>query len=250
VAKADGDSPSSDDLKAHADEPKAEEPAAEYADLLSDDLLAGLDATSQEEAAGGLADDVLGESPIVEEGLPEGLGDSVLEALDAAAATETAAEEPTEEAKEEGEEEGVKPPAEKKPFKLPWYLELAAVAVIALILLGIAAMHFLYFSTALYVIALGLIPYGIWKTGETSNVYTVILGCALAAVLTAAYCLWIELERYDLDIKARTAKQRIGMVQGLQFGPANTTAAAWPTSVRLTSSATSFEDRIGSPEIT
>jgi hypothetical protein len=246
VAKVDGDSPNSDELKPHGDEPLDEEPDAGYADLLSDDLLAGLDAANSDEAAAGPTDDMPAESPIVEEGLPEGLGDSVLEALGAEAGAQAAAEEPKEEAKEEE----AKPHEEKKHFKLPRFADLGAAAVISLILVALAAFHLLYFSTALYVIALGLIPFGIWKGGEAQNIYTVILGCALAAILTAAYCMWIELGRYDLDIKARGAKQRVAMSPIRQFGPANTTATAWPAAVRLTSSAPGFDVRSGSPEIT
>ena len=246
MAKADGDSPSSDDLKPHADEPMADEPVADYADLLSDNLLNELDATGSEGAAAAPFDEMPADLPLPEEGVLAALGDSVLGALDAEEGAEAAAEEPREEAKEQE----VKPPEGKKPFQLPWYIELAAVVVVAAIVLGLAAWHLLGLSTALYLIAVALIAYGSWKGRATNSVYTVMLACALAAIVTAAYLLWLELERYNLDIKAREARQKVGMSQRLQFGPVSTTAAAWPAAVRLTSSDAGFEDGAGSPQIT
>ena len=109
-----------------------------------------------------------------------------------------------------------KPAAEKKPSKLPLYLELAGAIGIPLLLLVLAWLQVLNFSTALYIIAVGFIPYGIWKDRETSTVYTVILACALAAVLTAVYCLWMEWGRYQFDVKARGAKQQVRASQPLQ----------------------------------
>ena len=43
--------------------------------------------------------------------------------------------------------------------------------------------------------------------------YVVFLACVLAAVLTAVYCLWSELVRYKLDVKAQEAKQQGAMAQ-------------------------------------
>ncbi len=51
----------------------------------------------------------------------------------------------------------------------------------------------------------------LWLGHKTNTVYVVILGCVLAAVLTAVYCLWTEMERYNFDIKAQEAKQRVTM---------------------------------------
>jgi hypothetical protein len=126
---------------------------------------------------------------------------------------------------EEGEE-GEQPEEERPPNKLPLYLEYAGLACIPLILLVLGYFGVVFFSTALYLIALGLIPYGIWKGRETNTVFTVILGCALAAVFTAIFCLWMEFGRYQFDVKAQEVKQRVSMVQPVQFGPASTTAAA------------------------
>jgi hypothetical protein len=247
VAKADGDSPNSDELKPLGDEPMpeepvAEEPVAEYADLLSDDLLAGLDATGGKEASAAPADEFSADMPLPDEGILDALDDNVLDSLGADVAAE--------ESKDEAAKEAVQPPKEKKAFKLPWYLDLAVAGAVALVLLGLAALHLFGFSTALYLIAIGLIPYGVWKGGAANSIYTMILACALAAVVTAAYLLWLELERYHLDIKAREGRQRVAMSPCPQFGPASTTATAWPAAVRLTSSAALFEDRMGSPQIT
>jgi hypothetical protein len=109
-----------------------------------------------------------------------------------------------------------KPAEEKKPSKLPLYLELAGAIGIPLLLLVLAWLQVLNFSTALYVIAVGFIPYGIWKDRKTSTVYTVILACALAAVLTAVFCMWLEWGRYQFDVKARGAKQQVRAPQSLQ----------------------------------
>ena len=126
----------------------------------------------------------------------------------------------------EEDEEGEQPEEERPPNKLPLYLEYAGLACIPLILLVLGYSEVVFFSTALYLIALGLIPYGIWKGRETNTVFTVILGCALAAVFTAIFCLWMEFGRYQFDLKAQEVKQRVTMVQPVQFGPASTTAAA------------------------
>ena len=145
---------------------------------------------------------------------------------------ETAEVEIAEEAAEQYEadqrdgEEGEQPEEETPPNKLPVYLEYAGLACIPLILLVLGYSEVVFFSTALYLIGLGLIPYGIWKGRETNTVFTVILGCALAAVFTAIFCLWMEFGRYQFDVKAQEVKQRVSMVQPVQFGPASTTAAA------------------------
>lgn len=208
MAKADGDSPDSDKLKADADEP-----AADYSDLLSDEVLAGLEAPHEESPEAAPADEVPSDLPLPDESVLEALDDSVLGAIETEPGAEPAAEAPLEEAQAETKEEEVQPAKEKKPFKLPRYFEPAAIVVIAAILLGIAALHVFGISTAVYLIAIGLIPYAIWKGGNTNNVYTVLLGFTLAAVVTAAFLLWLELERYHLDIKAREARQRAAISQ-------------------------------------
>ena len=112
-------------------------------------------------------------------------------------------------------EEGFQEETEKGPSKLPVYLEWAGVIAIPAIILALAWLGVWYFSTAFYVISVGLIPYGIWKGRETNTVYTVILGCTLVAVLTAIYCLWLEVGRYNFDVKA---KQRVGLSRPIQAG--------------------------------
>ena len=222
MAKVEGEGPNSEELKRHADEPAP-------ADLAAEPLpepMAGPPAPEDESAA---ATDLPEELAATEEAFAAPPGEPT-EAEGVQAETEEAAEGEEEEAEEEeGEEE------EKEPSKLPLYLEWAGVIGIPLIILGLALLYtvcfsqaFNAFSTAIYLIALGFIPYGIWKGRETPDVFTLFLACALAAVLTAAYCMWLEMGRYDLDIRARGAKQRVGMSQPFSSGPANATAAAWP----------------------
>jgi len=67
--------------------------------------------------------------------------------------------------------------------------------------------------TALYLIGLCAIPFVIWKARRTSTIFTVFLGCILTALLTANYCLWMELRRYHFDLKAQEAKQRVGLLK-------------------------------------
>ena len=118
------------------------------------------------------------------------------------------------EAAEEGEHLEEEPEEEKPPSKLPVYLEYAGLACIPLILLTLGYFEIMFFSTALYLIALGLIPYGIWKGRKTNNVYSIILGCALAAMFTAIFCLWIEFDRrYQGDLKAQEVKQRVSAME-------------------------------------
>lgn len=155
-------------------------------------------------------------------------------------------EESAESEKEETEEES------KEESNLRFYVEWGAVAAVS-----VGVIIWSYFSVAtsegflywgvlnLYAIAMVLIPFAIWKTRKTSTPYNVMLAGALAAILTAIFCLWLELWAYDLDIKATEVKG-----PPVQFGPASTTAAAWPIDVRLTSRAGDAEVESGSPRIT
>jgi hypothetical protein len=108
---------------------------------------------------------------------------------------------------EEGEEER----AVKEPFKLPPYMEYAAAAGVAVILVVLAVLGLFSVPTAIYLIALAAIPYGLWKGRQMLDVYVLLLACALAAVLTAVYFMCLEIGRYRYDIKAREAKQRVVM---------------------------------------
>ena len=109
------------------------------------------------------------------------------------------------------------PPAEKesKPGlgKLLLLLPIAVAIGLPVIVLGLALFGFVYFSTAIYIIAMGFIPLALWMGRKTNTVYVVFLACVLAAVLTAVYCLWIEIGRYKFDVKAQEAKQRGVMAQ-------------------------------------
>jgi hypothetical protein len=113
--------------------------------------------------------------------------------------------------KEENEEE--EEAEEKKPSKLPVILPAVAAIGLPVIAVGLAAVDILYFSTAIYIVLLGYIPLALWLSRKTNTVFVVILGCVVAAVLTACYCLWMELGRYKYDVKAQEAKQRVTMVE-------------------------------------
>lgn len=120
--------------------------------------------------------------------------------------TEEASQEPTpEEGTAEEPAEGPAKPSRELPPKVEW----GAVAGVSVLLFVLALAGLLYFATAIYVISIGMVGYGIWKGRETNSVYTVFLGCTLVAVLTAIYCLWMELGRYHYDVKAREARQRV-----------------------------------------
>jgi hypothetical protein len=51
--------------------------------------------------------------------------------------------------------------------------------------------------------------------------YVVLLGISLLAILIGILCLWLELRRYDSQIKP----PQVGAAPVVQSGPANTTAA-------------------------
>jgi hypothetical protein len=135
---------------------------------------------------------------------------------------------------------------EKKPMEVPLYAELGGAVGIPVVLLLLALCNLVYFSTAFYLIAVGCIPYAIWKGRETNTTYTALLGCALIAVLTAVYCLVLELGRYDFNVKAK----RMGMSRAVQSGLDTTTATACPALVRLTNKAVGLDDGNGSSWMT
>ena len=119
----------------------------------------------------------------------------------------------------------------RESSKTPIYLVWGVVIGIPVLVLLLALTHILYFPTAIYIISVALIPYGIWKGRETTTIYTVVLGCALAAVLTAIYFLWLEEDRYRFDVKAREAKQRV--------------SASWSAGTRSLAGAAKLERRSG-----
>jgi hypothetical protein len=165
-------------------------------------------AASASEEDGLLAGEGIGEPAATEEAaaLPG-------EPIETEAAATEAEPEKTEEEKKTEEEEAEE--AEKEPYQLPPYVEWGGAIGIPLILLVLGWFQIIYFSTAIYLIAVGFIPYGIWKGRATNTVFTVFLACALAAVLTGLYCLWLEIGRYQFDVKAREAKHRISMSQSV-----------------------------------
>jgi hypothetical protein len=117
--------------------------------------------------------------------------------------------------------------AGEKPDQVPQYIEWGGMIGIPVLLLILALMHLIYFATAVYLISIGFVGYGIWKNRETSSIYIVLLGCALIAILTALYCLWIELGRYDFNIRA---KQPLTMVRTTPCGTSFPTRPAGETS--------------------
>jgi len=153
-----------------------------------------------------------GDAPNHEELTPT--EETVADASAVPAAAETAeveaAEEQPKAAVEKAEEEAAE--VEPAPNLLPDYLALAGAVVVPLILLALAWLGYAAFSTAIYFIGLVWIPYGLWLGRKKINVYTVFLGCVAAVLLTAVYFLWTELARYNFDIGAKEAKQRVGAV--------------------------------------
>jgi hypothetical protein len=121
-------------------------------------------------------------------------------------------------AEEEAVVEKVEDAEEKKKDsdKLNFYLICAGAAAVPLLLIILAVVDMIFISTAIYAVCLGLIPFGLWMERKTNTISIVFLGCTLAAILTAAYCLWIELGRYNFDIRAREAKERTVMTQPVE----------------------------------
>ena len=116
------------------------------------------------------------------------------------------------------EEEAPLGEMEKEPGKMPFYLACAGAAALPVILLVLASAQMIFPSTAIYLVCIGLIPFGLWMSRESNTIYTVFLGCALIAILTAVYCLWSELGRYEFDIHAKEAKQRVSMTLPVEHG--------------------------------
>jgi hypothetical protein len=90
-------------------------------------------------------------------------------------------------------------------------LEWAGLALCLVVLLGVAAIGFIFYATAIYGFSLVAIAFTLWKGRKSNSLYVTILGFALAALLTGIYCLWLELAAYQLDIRARQMRPRLGM---------------------------------------
>ena len=91
---------------------------------------------------------------------------------------------------------------------------------------------------------------GLLKALGSASPYTVMLGLAVAAILTAILFLLLELRAYDFDVKAEGARQPATAAPAVQFGPAITAAADWPIGVQLTSSAGAADEVSGSSRMT
>jgi hypothetical protein len=138
------------------------------------------------------------------------------EVVEVAEAQPAASEAPAEEIKEFeplADKEEIEEEEEKQPSKLPVVLPALAAIGLPVIALALAVLGMVYFSTAIYIILLGYVPLALWLGRKTNTVFVVILGCVVAAVLTACYCLWMELGRYKYDVKAQEAKQRVTMTE-------------------------------------
>ena len=193
MSNLDGHDPNFDEMNLPGNGEAPEEQAAE--------LAAELTAEQPPEAQGELVDfetAELGELPA--EGAEE---------APAEAAGESPAEE-TEEGPAEAAEEG---PA--KGRKLPFPLEWGIAIVIPVVALALVLIPVICLSTAIYLIFVGAVALGVWKGRETNTAYTVLLACALVAILTAIYCLWAELGRYQFDLRA---KQRSSLSSPIQAG--------------------------------
>jgi uncharacterized membrane protein YphA (DoxX/SURF4 family) len=91
----------------------------------------------------------------------------------------------------------------KSPTNITWI----AAGGASLLLIVLSLIGLLYLATAIYLAFLIFVGVAIWIGRATNSVYTLMLACALVAVLTAVYCLLLELGRYNMDVKARSAKQ-------------------------------------------
>jgi len=107
---------------------------------------------------------------------------------------------------------------EKTADKRSLYLVVAGAIAVPVVFLALASFEFLNFSTAVYIVGLCSIPLVLWAGHKTNTVYVVFLGIILAALMTCLYCLWVALAKYNFDVKAQEAKQRVGMVQPVDRG--------------------------------
>ncbi len=219
MADVEGESPDFGELEPLGDELK---PLGDELEPLGEEAepspLGELDA--EELIPAGL-EDLLSSEAIGPEATQEAALQTAAQSVEVAAEGETAGAEKAEPsaAHEEGVEEKAEEEKAKKPSKLMSYLDWPVAVGAAAILLILAACQMLNFSTAIYVISVGCVACAIWKGRRTSNIYTVLLGLCLIAILTSLYCLWLEMDRYQLDVKAREAKQRVSV--------------SWPTEARF-----------------
>ncbi len=176
-----------------------------------------------------LGDDLgdLDEAPVESFDAEPAIGD--LGELDAAAAESLAADAEAEEPASQPEVDEVQPAEEKvgprragvqKKLldRLPADRESVIAVGVSVLLALLWLVGLVYFSSVVYLIAVGVIPYALWKYRDTSSVFTVLLGCALVAIMTAVYCLWREWGSYRFDVKAsgiRTTANATRLVDGM-----------------------------------
>jgi len=161
------------------------------------------------------------------QGEGEGEGEEI--AIEAPEEAEGEGEEGEEEEEEEDEGELV-----RKRKKLFLIVEIAGLAIVCIGMLagtyfGIAecqADRAFWGVLNAYVLSLVFIAYTLWKARETETPYRVMLAISLSAILTALFCLFLELKTYDYDINAETAKQHARLERPVQSGPPTMTVAA------------------------
>jgi hypothetical protein len=91
----------------------------------------------------------------------------------------------------------------RKAVALPLQLEWIAVIGIAVAVFALAFMNLVTFGTAMYVSAVVVVIGLMWISRARSTIYTMLLACALVAVMTAVYCLWTELGRYHFNMSGK-----------------------------------------------
>jgi hypothetical protein len=91
----------------------------------------------------------------------------------------------------------------KPSRQLPGFVPWAGAIGLPVVILVLAVVNLLSYATAVFLILAVAILGGLWIGRQTSGVYTILLACALLALLTAIYFLWMQLGRYDFEIKAR-----------------------------------------------
>lgn len=117
---------------------------------------------------------------------------------------------------EKSEEEEPK----KKSGKKSLLVEAVAAIGLPVVCAGLFLANIIYLSSAIYLLGLCYVPLGMWMGRRSNTLYSVLVGGALVAVMTASFYLWIELRKHDFDIKAKGS--RVSMIQ-----PIGTESLAW-----------------------
>jgi hypothetical protein len=117
---------------------------------------------------------------------------------------------------------------EKKARDPSFYLAMGLVIGIPVVLLAAAQFKYLNFSTAIYIVGLCSIPLVLWMGRRTNTIYVVFMGIILAALITCIYAMWVVLAKYNFDVKAQEAKQRVAMVQPVDHGG---NSVGWPSAM-------------------